>query len=69
MIDLQTKLKEAQANVADCEKTLAQMEEGHKTAVQNQKAVISVAKATLRQWQKLVDKANEIAFGLNGLRN
>lgn len=59
-MDLNENLKQAEAKLKECEQTLLQMQQGHAAAVKDQKAVISVAKANVKAWRVLVEKANEI---------
>lgn len=54
------RLKEATDNVADCQKALDELLEIQKVAVDNQKSLIKVARATARAWQEICDKAKEL---------
>jgi len=59
-MNLEEKLKDAQDNLADSIESLKDMQRIHEDAVTNQKVLIATCRATLKQWEKIVEKAKEL---------
>lgn len=56
-MNLEEKLKEAQANLKECKDALTELQELHKEQVKNQKALIYVAERNVKAYEKLIEKA------------